>query len=75
MNEAKAEFEVVIVDDNSPDGLVSYYFFKLKKLVIYLVFKFKNLNSTANVAKDLQKIYGENRIVIKGREKKLGLGK
>jgi len=49
MNEAKAEFEVVIVDDNSPDG-------------------------TADVANELQKIYGENRIVIKGREKKLGLG-
>ena len=26
MNEAKAEFEVVIVDDNSPDGLVSLVF-------------------------------------------------
>lgn len=29
---------------------------------------------TADVAKDLQKIYGQHRIVIKGREKKLGLG-
>lgn len=31
-------------------------------------------NSTAEVARDLQKIYGEKRIVVTGREKKLGLG-
>lgn len=45
----KHNFEIIIVDDNSPDG-------------------------TLDVAKDLQKIYGENRIVVKSREKKLGLG-
>lgn len=43
------DFEIVIVDDNSPDG-------------------------TYDVAKDLQKIYGEKRIIVKKREKKLGLG-
>lgn len=49
MSESSHEFEVVIVDDNSPDG-------------------------TKQVALDLQKIYGEKRIVVTGREKKLGLG-
>nr|ACV67264.1 dolichyl-phosphate mannosyltransferase polypeptide 1-like protein [Brachionus manjavacas] len=42
-------FEIIIVDDNSPDG-------------------------TTQVAKDLQKIYGDEKIVVTGREKKLGLG-
>lgn len=49
MTPTKHDFEIVIVDDNSPDG-------------------------TYQVAKDLQAIYGE-RIVVKKREKKLGLGK
>jgi dolichol-phosphate mannosyltransferase len=49
LDQAKINFEVVIVDDNSPDG-------------------------TAQVAKDLQKLYGKDKIVVTGREKKLGLG-
>ena len=49
MNEAKYNFEVIVVDDNSPDG-------------------------TTQVAKDLQKIYGDKKLVVTGREKKLGLG-
>jgi dolichol-phosphate mannosyltransferase len=49
MTPTKHDFEIVIVDDNSPDG-------------------------TYQVAKDLQALYGE-RIVVKKREKKLGLGK
>jgi dolichol-phosphate mannosyltransferase len=43
------EFEVIIIDDGSPDG-------------------------TLEVAKDLQRIYGEDTIVLAPREKKLGLG-
>ena len=50
MEEAKYKFEIVVVDDNSPDG-------------------------TTEVAKDLQKIYGKEKLVVTGREKKLGLGK
>ena len=42
-------WEVVLVDDNSPDG-------------------------TLDVAKQLQKIYGESKLVLKPREGKLGLG-
>ena len=49
MTHTEHDFEIVIVDDNSPDG-------------------------TYDVAKDLQKIYGEKRILVKKREKKLGLG-
>jgi dolichol-phosphate mannosyltransferase len=49
MEREEYKFEVIIVDDNSPDG-------------------------TAEVARDLQKIYGEKKLVVKGREKKLGLG-
>jgi dolichol-phosphate mannosyltransferase len=49
MNESNFQFEVIIVDDNSPDG-------------------------TREVALDLQKIYGERKVVVKSREKKLGLG-
>ena len=41
--------EVVIVDDNSPDG-------------------------TQAVVKELQRVYGEDRIVLLGRPGKLGLG-
>ncbi|VVC92296.1 unnamed protein product [Leptidea sinapis] len=43
------DYEVVIIDDGSPDG-------------------------TLDVAKQLQKIYGSYRIVLRPREKKLGLG-
>uniref|UniRef100_A0A1A9ZHA7 Dolichol-phosphate mannosyltransferase subunit 1 n=1 Tax=Glossina pallidipes TaxID=7398 RepID=A0A1A9ZHA7_GLOPL len=43
------EFEVIIIDDNSPDG-------------------------TLEVAKELQNIYGENKIVLRPRSGKLGLG-
>jgi dolichol-phosphate mannosyltransferase len=49
MEEAKHKFEIIVVDDNSPDG-------------------------TTQVAKDLQKIYGKEKLVVTGREKKLGLG-
>jgi len=41
--------EVVIVDDNSPDG-------------------------TQDAVKDLQRIYGEDKVVLKARAGKLGLG-
>lgn len=47
--ESNITFEVIIIDDGSPDG-------------------------TLDVAKQLQKIYGEDRIVLRPREKKLGLG-
>ncbi|XP_073823504.1 dolichyl-phosphate mannosyltransferase subunit 1 [Musca autumnalis] len=43
------QFEVIIIDDNSPDG-------------------------TLEVAKDLQKIYGEDKILLRPRKGKLGLG-
>uniref|UniRef100_A0A1A9V7A8 Dolichol-phosphate mannosyltransferase subunit 1 n=1 Tax=Glossina austeni TaxID=7395 RepID=A0A1A9V7A8_GLOAU len=49
MNQSGYEFEVVIIDDNSPDG-------------------------TLEVAKELQNIYGENKIVLRPRSSKLGLG-
>ncbi|XP_055349599.1 dolichol-phosphate mannosyltransferase subunit 1-like [Paramacrobiotus metropolitanus] len=42
-------FEILIIDDGSPDG-------------------------TLEVAKELQKLYGKERIVLLPREKKLGLG-
>ncbi|OAF71390.1 hypothetical protein A3Q56_00842 [Intoshia linei] len=42
-------YEIIIIDDNSPDG-------------------------TYNVAVDLVKIFGSNKVVLKKREKKLGLG-
>ncbi|EJD54950.1 dolichol-phosphate mannosyltransferase [Auricularia subglabra TFB-10046 SS5] len=45
----KLNWEVVVVDDNSPDG-------------------------TQDVAKQLQKTYGEDRILLKPRAGKLGLG-
>jgi len=47
--ESKHDFEVIIIDDGSPDG-------------------------TLDVAKNLQKIYGEDKIVLRPRAKKLGLG-
>lgn len=42
-------FEIIIIDDGSPDG-------------------------TLEAAQELQKIYGKDKIVLKPREKKLGLG-
>ena len=47
--EGQFDFEIIIIDDGSPDG-------------------------TLEVAQNLQKIYGEERIVLAPREKKLGLG-
>ena len=47
--DGKVPFEVIIIDDGSPDG-------------------------TLEVAKDLQRIYGSDKIVLAPREKKLGLG-
>lgn len=46
---ANENFEVIVIDDNSPDG-------------------------TTQVAKDLQAIYGADKLIVTGREKKLGLG-
>lgn len=47
--EADLTFEIIVIDDGSPDG-------------------------TLDVAKELQKIYGEEKIVLRPRAKKLGLG-
>jgi dolichol-phosphate mannosyltransferase len=41
--------EIIVIDDNSPDG-------------------------TNDVAKELQKLYGEDKVVLKPRSGKLGLG-
>lgn len=49
MNEANYDFEIIIIDDNSPDG-------------------------TLETAKQLERIYGQDKIVLRPREKKLGLG-
>ncbi|GLV36473.1 Dolichyl-phosphate mannosyltransferase subunit 1 [Carabus blaptoides fortunei] len=49
MDETGYDYEVIIIDDGSPDG-------------------------TQDAAKQLQKIYGESKIILKPREKKLGLG-
>ncbi|XP_045461571.1 dolichol-phosphate mannosyltransferase subunit 1 [Harmonia axyridis] len=49
MEESGYQFEVIVIDDGSPDG-------------------------TLEAAKQLQKIYGEEKIVLRPREKKLGLG-
>lgn len=43
------EYEIIIIDDGSPDG-------------------------TLEVGKQLEKIYGSEKIVLRPREKKLGLG-
>ena len=48
-DEHKINLEIVIVDDNSPDG-------------------------TQDVVRDLQKIYGEDRLILHARPGKLGLG-
>ncbi|KAH3875497.1 dolichol-phosphate mannosyltransferase subunit 1-like [Dreissena polymorpha] len=49
LSQCDCEFEIIIIDDGSPDG-------------------------TLDVAKQLQKIYGDKKIVLRPREKKLGLG-
>ncbi|XP_055709081.1 dolichol-phosphate mannosyltransferase subunit 1 [Phlebotomus papatasi] len=43
------DYEIIVIDDGSPDG-------------------------TLEIAKDLQKVYGDKKIVLRPREKKLGLG-
>ncbi|XP_022338989.2 dolichol-phosphate mannosyltransferase subunit 1-like [Crassostrea virginica] len=48
-NESGCNFEIIVIDDGSPD-------------------------KTLEVAKQLQKIYGSEKIVLRPREKKLGLG-
>ncbi|XP_003384382.1 PREDICTED: dolichol-phosphate mannosyltransferase subunit 1-like [Amphimedon queenslandica] len=47
--ESGHDYEVIVIDDNSPDG-------------------------TLDVAKQLQNIYGEDKIVLRPRKAKLGLG-
>ncbi|XP_065581698.1 dolichol-phosphate mannosyltransferase subunit 1-like [Artemia franciscana] len=49
LNENRYDYEIIIIDDGSPDG-------------------------TLDVAKELQKKYGSDRIILRPREKKLGLG-
>lgn len=49
LDEAELEYEIIVIDDGSPDG-------------------------TLAVAQQLQDIYGSQRIVLKPRAKKLGLG-
>ncbi|XP_041376555.1 dolichol-phosphate mannosyltransferase subunit 1-like isoform X2 [Gigantopelta aegis] len=48
-NKIGHDFEIIIIDDGSPDG-------------------------TLDVAKELQRIYGEEHIILRPRAKKLGLG-
>ena len=48
-SEANIDYEIIVIDDGSPDG-------------------------TLDVAKQLEKIYGSDRIVLRPRAKKLGLG-
>ncbi|XP_074593088.1 dolichyl-phosphate mannosyltransferase subunit 1 [Brevipalpus obovatus] len=49
MDECKYKYEIIVIDDGSPDG-------------------------TLDVAKELQKIYGKNKIILAPRASKLGLG-
>ncbi|EDV32029.1 uncharacterized protein Dana_GF15626 [Drosophila ananassae] len=49
MSASGYEYEVIVIDDGSPDG-------------------------TLEVAKDLQSIYGEDKIILRPRKSKLGLG-
>ncbi|PNF34502.1 Dolichol-phosphate mannosyltransferase subunit 1 [Cryptotermes secundus] len=49
MDKSDYEYEIIIIDDGSPDG-------------------------TLEVGKQLEKIYGSEKIVLRPREKKLGLG-
>ncbi|KAK3709793.1 hypothetical protein RRG08_028825 [Elysia crispata] len=49
LSESGHDFEIIIIDDGSPDG-------------------------TLDVAKELQRLYGKDKIVLRPREKKLGLG-
>lgn len=49
MSENNHDYEIIIIDDGSPDG-------------------------TLEAAKQLEKIYGSDKIVLRPREKKLGLG-
>lgn len=48
-HEHNIDYEIIVIDDNSPDG-------------------------TLEIAKQLQKIYGEDRILLRPRSGKLGLG-
>ncbi|KAG5347333.1 DPM1 mannosyltransferase, partial [Acromyrmex charruanus] len=49
MEESELAYEIIVIDDGSPDG-------------------------TLNMAKQLQHVYGDDKIILKPREKKLGLG-
>ncbi|XP_011690843.1 PREDICTED: probable dolichol-phosphate mannosyltransferase [Wasmannia auropunctata] len=49
MEESELAYEIIVIDDGSPDG-------------------------TLDMAKQLQRVYGDDKIVLKPREKKLGLG-
>ncbi|XP_055298787.1 dolichol-phosphate mannosyltransferase subunit 1 [Sitodiplosis mosellana] len=49
MDQSKINYEIIVIDDGSPDG-------------------------TLDVAKQLQAIYGEDKILLRPREAKLGLG-
>ncbi|XP_017776588.1 PREDICTED: dolichol-phosphate mannosyltransferase subunit 1 [Nicrophorus vespilloides] len=49
MDQSNYNYEIIIIDDGSPDG-------------------------TLDAAKQLQSIYGDSKIILKPREKKLGLG-
>ena len=45
MDESELDYEIIVIDDGSPDG-------------------------TLDMAKQLQNVYGENKIVLRPREKK-----
>ncbi|KAG8037490.1 hypothetical protein G9C98_005700 [Cotesia typhae] len=49
MDDFRSPYEIIIIDDGSPDG-------------------------TLEMAQKLQKLYGEDKILLRPREKKLGLG-